>query len=123
MLTDFRPGASVKVYRNLHKKCFSIVDRKTRRVIAHRYSVVILGASFQVREAGRRRVLREKRKNVHAWITGTLAEFLPVSASGKPRRAFYDPYKVSKFVNRRTRRPIEKARVVELNRNGIFYWP
>ena len=64
----------VFVYFNLHKKCFSIKALEGAdkgRVIAHRDTVVLDGCKLLVSEAGRQRVLREKRKNVHAGVSGT----------------------------------------------------
>lgn len=58
----------VDVYYNLHKHVWSLSCRKTGRIIRHA-SVVVApkGARLVVREAGRQRVLAEKRKNVHAF--------------------------------------------------------
>ena len=64
----------VKVYRNLHKKCWSIMDPKTRRVIRHDTNVVLANVSLVVSNAGRERVLREKAKNVHAYAIGDINE-------------------------------------------------
>lgn len=62
----------VFVYRNLHNDCFSVRSVDTGRVIAHVKSVQVSDARFIVSEAGRQRVLREKRKNVHAGVEGVL---------------------------------------------------
>ena len=64
----------VFVYFNLHKKCFSIKALEGAmkgRVVAHRDNVLLFHATFKVSQAGRERVLREKRKNVHAGVCGT----------------------------------------------------
>lgn len=65
----------VFVYFNLHKKVWSIKalegDRKGR-VIGHADCVFLEDINPKVSEAGRQRVIREKRKNVHAGIVGTL---------------------------------------------------
>ena len=60
----------VFVYYNLHKHKWSVKDVKTGRVIGHHYDVSLYNAKFKVSEAGRTRVLKEKRKNVHAYIQG-----------------------------------------------------
>ncbi len=65
----------VEVYWNFHRKLFSIraaEGREKGRVIAHAYHVTLWGAEFRVSAAGRERVRREKRKNVHAVVRGTL---------------------------------------------------
>jgi hypothetical protein len=60
----------VEVYYNLHKKCFSI--RHKGIVISHANTVKLADVTFVVRKAGRERVLREKKKNVHAFVRGNL---------------------------------------------------
>ena len=110
----------VFVYFNLHKKCFSIKalegDRKGR-VVAHSTTVLLEGCKFKVSEAGRQRVLREKRKNVHAGVTGTWInadrvescyEFLSMVG----RQVSYNPYKYSSFIIKATEQTVDKADVV-----------
>jgi hypothetical protein len=63
----------VRVYRNITKNCWSIKSEDEelgQRVIGHAQSVILGIGSFKVSEAGRDRVRKEKRKNVHAWVTG-----------------------------------------------------
>lgn len=38
------------------------------KVIAHKHNIIGFDCEFRVSEKGRQRVLREKRKNVHAYI-------------------------------------------------------
>jgi hypothetical protein len=110
----------VFVYFNLHKKCFSIKalegDRKGR-VVAHSNTVLLESCKFKVSEAGRQRVLREKRKNVHAGVTGTWInadrvescyEFLSMVG----RQVSYNPYKYSSFIIKATEQSVDKADVV-----------
>jgi len=72
----------VEVYRNLNNGRLSIRDAKTKLVLAHADVVTLTEVTFHVSEAGRQRVLRDKRKNVHAVVRGTLFDFLSA-----------DPYK------------------------------
>jgi hypothetical protein len=65
----------VKVYRNLHKSCWSVVALKgdyAGKVIAHADEVQLTHANFKVSEAGRQRVLAERQKNIHAFVSGDL---------------------------------------------------
>lgn len=62
----------VRVYWNLHRACWSVQDARTRRVIGHANQLLIREARFTVSEAGRQRVLRERKKNVHAFVVGEL---------------------------------------------------
>lgn len=62
------PITGVDVYFNLHKRVWSCRCRKTGRVVRHSPVVIAPhGAGLIVREAGRLRVLAERRKNVHAF--------------------------------------------------------
>ncbi len=112
----------VFVYFNLHKKCFSIKALEGAmkgKVIAHRDTVVLENCKFKVSEAGRQRVLREKRKNVHAGVTGVwtesvrdTADFDALSVTG--RQVTYNPYKYAQFVIKATEQPIGLADVVAM---------
>jgi hypothetical protein len=62
----------VEVYRNLHNGKMSIRDAKTKLVLGHADQVFLHDAFFKVSQAGRARVLREKKKNVHAVVEGIL---------------------------------------------------
>ena len=125
----------VFVYFNLHRKLFSIKalegDMKGR-VIAHRHTVLINDATFKVSEAGRQRVIREQRKNVHAGVSGTwinvdagrgLHSFVIINGSA----ITYNPYKYNTFVHLYGEHPITSARLVALTvseskRASIHTW-
>ena len=110
-------GREVDVYFNLHKRVFSLRDRKTRRVIAHAESVELEGCEFRVSQAGRRRVLKEQRKNVHAVIRGVVKRIDAQHWNSHWRDAVavvYNPYKYDSFVVERSKRPIQEARRVQL---------
>jgi hypothetical protein len=92
-------GQRVRVYWNLHKHTFSIQDTQSGLVIGHSKQVEIDDAAFVVRQAGRQKVLETKRKNVHAFVVGTL-----VSTDAAQRdvddltELTYNPYKYDSFV-------------------------
>lgn len=84
----------VFVYFNLHRKLWSVkaLDGKARgKVIAHCERVIVRGASFKVSEAGRQRVLREGRKNVHAGIVGELEAYTGYPTPANPTASLF-PY-------------------------------
>lgn len=85
------------VYWNVHRKCWSFRDLKTRRVVIHAATLALVDCTLHVSEAGRQRVLRERRKNVHAVIRGTLVDALQ-EAPGTP--ITYNPYRNETFVSR-----------------------
>lgn len=113
----------VFVYFNLHKKVWSVKalsGPNKGRVVAHLDRLVLDDCAFKVSEAGRQRVLREKRKNVHAGVVGTLtddqADFAGVAVT-------YNPYKYNSFVTRNDEQPIHKARIVVLNGRSVSAVP
>ena len=117
-----------KVYFNLHKKCFSVValeGENKGRVIAHRQSIILHDVEFKVSEAGRQRVIREQRKNVHACCVGRWEgemgenSTLPMSTK-KPQPVTYNPYKYSSFVCKETEQPIYQAKVALLKDKQIL---
>lgn len=116
----------VKVYRNITKGCYSIQDKKTRLVIAHAGSVYLKDAIFRVSEAGRQRVLREKRKNVHAFVEGWAVDDLPYEDARVRGGTFddnyrvrYNPYHNKQFVDTKGR-ALKRAGVVLLTPKGVF---
>lgn len=117
----------VAVYRNLHKGCWSVRDRSTGRVVAHMDQVVVSGCTFRVGKAGRQRVLKEGRKNVHAFVHGTLMLDSPNKLEGSWKeggrwvRVTYDPYASDTFVTLPRRKPVETASAVVLLSDGAVY--
>ena len=85
----------VLVYRNLRKMCFSVMDRKTRRVTRHVDTITLRDVRFLVSQAGRRRAVREKQRNVHAFVCGTPCE-AEVDCNVK---LWYNPFMVDGFVD------------------------
>ena len=97
----------VKVYFNLHKKVFSVVDNKTKKVVRYSNGLSLNDATFKVSKAGRERVLKERRKNVHAYVIGEddLNYCIPSDAT----EVTYNPYLYNSFVEKDTKKPISKA--------------
>jgi hypothetical protein len=103
----FRPDEPVQVYWNLHRSLYSVKQRGL--VVGHTESIQLENASFRVSEAGRQRVLKEKRKNVHATVVGTIVE-----AERAGERVSYNPYKYQTFVWADSEEPVLKAALVSL---------
>jgi hypothetical protein len=86
----------VDIYRNLHKKgiTYSVRDSVSKRVLFYTSNITLKDVSFLVNPKGRERVLKEKRKNVHAFIRGTVD-----TSGGTPsgKLITYNPYKSDKF--------------------------
>jgi hypothetical protein len=111
-------GAKVEVYWNLHKKVFSVRARSGEhrgRVIAHVDRFTLVNATFAVSEAGRKRVLAEQRKNVHAFVRGEWAE----QTNARMSKVTYNPYRYETFVRASDETPIlESAMVSGIASNG-----
>lgn len=94
----------VYVYRNLHKDCWSVKALEGEhkgRVIYHAQNVTLSDCTFKVSKAGRERVLRERRKNVHAGVVGQLGRInVPLSYMPQMTAVTYNPYKYESFVRK-----------------------
>jgi hypothetical protein len=136
-------GKKVMVYYNLHKHTFSITHNGLVKMYAD--YVKLSDVTFKVREGGKEKVRDEKRKNVHAFVIGTLVDYkeypsedLPTASSSKV--ITYDPYKYDSFVYKDGSEPIYNAKeieminqpsnkifqineIVSLNEEGISYQP
>lgn len=86
----------VKIYYNLHKHCLSVLHKTKKgwRLKEHRQSINLCDVKFTVNETSRQRVIREKRKNVHAFIEGTEVNEIPELTY----KVTYNPYKYSNFM-------------------------
>lgn len=114
------------VYFNLHSKLWSVKCRKSGHVKAHAGVVSFpWPVSFVVSEAGRERVLREQRKNVHAYVRGSGPTLYGqedaagwdqfacnMVKAGLATRVSYNPYKGPTFYNVNTGLPVNVADAV-----------
>lgn len=94
-------GMPVEVYWNLHKHVFSVRSRETGRVLGHCDDINLADVTFRVSQAGRRRVVTEKRKNVHAFVRGVIAsdEMHLRGPIETYTRARYNPYESGHFMD------------------------
>lgn len=106
----------VHVYRNLHRSAYSV--RLNRYVIRHCDDIVLQNAKFVVQPAGRARVLREKRKNVHAYISGVVTNHVDIPSEAISVR--YCPYDAETFVKTDDNEPVFSAKIVWLTSKGAF---
>ena len=95
------------VYFNLHNRKWSLKavkngPRGRGRVSGHARTIHLMGVTAKVSEAGRLRVIREKRKNVHAGLIGTVCEVVDIETfriTDKTPRIRYNPYQGPHFVD------------------------
>lgn len=111
----------VFVYFNLHKKCWSVKALEGERkglVIAHANELALEHCQFKVSEAGRQRVLAERRKDVHAGVVGYVSEGFDPGLCTNP--ISYNPYKAGHFYNKVTDEPVFHASKVWLINRTVF---
>lgn len=109
----------------------------TRAVVGHCESVLMHDATFAVQPAGRAKVLRDKRKNVHAFVRGEIDRFNLVGAAPviggwwepvinsimtDPNmvEVTYNPYKFDSFVDKNTLTPVRQADRVYIVGKSIY---
>ena len=113
----------IYVYRNLHKNGYSI--KQQNKVVAHAKRLCIRDCEFVVNEYGRQRVLKEKQKNVHAFIKGYYTTSGMGTAADKndlPVEITYNPYKNTSFVTKNfcpENLPIKGARFCIADENNV----
>jgi hypothetical protein len=114
----------VFVYYNLHKKVFSIKALEGQHkglVIEHASEVTLHNVQFRVSQAGRARVLKEQRKNVHAGVVGQwFGTVDPAVRDTSDIAITYNPYKYSSFVYLDGEQPIFTAEQAYLVNRKIF---
>tara|TARA_R100001224_G_scaffold28522_1_gene15547 strand:- start:11 stop:406 length:396 start_codon:yes stop_codon:yes gene_type:complete len=103
----------VEVYWNLHQRLWSVRCVETGRVINHSQRLRLKDVTWVVQPAGRARVLKQQRKNVHAFARGTLVQDVQTWSSFSSwdgvRSVMYNPYKHTSFVYCDDEGPIKQS--------------
>ena len=117
----------VEVYRNLRypNRTWSVKSARTKRVIARRELVLIKDATLVVRESGRQRVIKERRKNVHAAIVGTWTRDKKIikrilKKKNQMKHVTYNPYEYNLFTETTTLLPVVVAGWALLDSEGLW---
>ena len=122
----------VKVYKNLHKNCYSVKASEGQfknKVIFHASSLTLSDVSFKVYENGRKRTIKEKQKNVHAFIEGYLESMIVLKGRSiypstidytKGDRLSYNPYRFPYFYVCHSLEPIYNCETILLDSEGIW---
>jgi len=121
----------VFVYWNIRRGLWSIKDIEPGstaygKVIDRSPTVLLRDVQGKVSEAGRQRVLRERRKNVHAGIVGTLYDYrqandIAKACWGVGDRITYNPYKYERFVHTVDESPFEGSDYALLTADRAVY--
>ena len=135
-------GDRVEVYRNLHKDCFSVrllrpmYGRSSSRwglkgTVTNYFedcmTLYLRNVKFAVQPAGRDKVRREGKKNVHAFVRGIVLkwnnEYGETFKDECTQIAQYDPYKFDTFVTQAWSPnpcPIYKANKVTITEGKVY---
>lgn len=122
----------IECYFNLHKHCLSY--RPIGGKVRHAGALVLECPRFTVQPAGRERVRREGRKNVHAFVRGlmiglyepgTKLEDLDTAMNADPdwSRVTYNPYKYESFVWADTEEPVLRGSLAVVHGRTIWAKP
>jgi len=119
-------GKKVMVYYNLHKHTFSVSYKN--KIVMYADYVKLKNVEFRVRQGGKEKVRDEMRKNVHAFVIGTLMDFCTFPCENLPDEPnenviTYNPYKYDSFVRKNSEEPIYDANEVEMinSKNKVFF--
>ena len=122
---QINPAKPVFVYKNLHKDCWSV--KQDGLVKLHTNDITLYDCEFKVSKVGRYRVLKEKRKNVHAGVRGYIEHW--VGGIGKmsweechstAEAVTYNPYKYKTFVFKGNEEPITSSTAVKMKHNLVL---
>jgi hypothetical protein len=78
---------------------FSVQHKTSKgwRLWRHLSEICLKNVELKVYESGRKRVIKEQKKNVHAYIIGDLVGNCGFVGGGKKRPISYNPYKCKQF--------------------------
>lgn len=115
----------LRVYRNLHKGNFSvqsyIQDKSGYRVTDRVTSAILEDCSFRVYEAGRQKVLRERRKNVHAYVEPKSYRHIQGEVDVTNfREIYYNPYEHDSFVYKDTKKTVVSVSRILTYNNKLY---
>jgi len=116
---DPRGATRVAVYRHLPRAMFSVraIDGPdSGRVLAHSVRLGLRGAQMVVNERARLKIAAGNPKDVHAWVTGTLAAV----SLNDPVRITYRPCERGEFFVAETGQPIATAAAVAFLGTQVF---
>ena len=117
-----QPGQKVDVYRNLNTGNFSILCNKSKKVLAHAETVQISYCTCHVQKSGREKTITEKRKRVHAWISGTYISTDNVRRADLTEEVHYNPYLNESFVTS-ANEPVERLPLAHFEGDRVYSQP
>jgi len=114
-----------RLYRNLHRGNFSIQSyiqhKRGYRVTDRGNSILLEECNFKIYETGREKVIREKRKNVHAYVEYAGYRHIKGGVDvSNLREIYYNPYEFESFVYKDTLKKVDKVSRVLAYDNKLF---
>lgn len=105
----------VEVYRNLNKKGRWYSIRQNGLVVAHCTSCTLKNCTFHVSQKVSERVKKTKKREVHAWIKGTIVDksFMPCK-----KKVVYNPY-INYYFKYRAKKVL-KANMCKIYNTGVY---
>lgn len=107
----------VRVYWNLHKHCYSVMEASTGRVVQHANAVMLRDVRYTVQPAGHARTIREGRKCVHAFIDGRIVNNVLIDPL-HARKVTYNPQRGPHWTDKETGQIVKTAAAVRATTNG-----
>jgi hypothetical protein len=95
-------------------------------VVGHAKDLFLDASEFRVRKGGRKKVIKDKRKNVHAFVIGNIVSLSSygkddVGAGYSYRQVKYNPYKNETFVYADTGEPCLNANIVMMREDRTVW--
>lgn len=94
---------------------------QNRLVVAHTNHIVLKDVKMKVNQKGRAKVLKEKRKNVHAFLQGIITDD-ESALTLTQKELFYNPYEVASFSDKTTLEAVSEALYVCISANGKMFY-
>jgi len=117
-----QPGQKVDVYRNLNTGNFSIRCNKSKKVLAHATTVQITSCTCHVQRNGREKTIVEKRKRVHAWISGIYVSSDNERGAELTKEVHYNPYLYESFVTSAAE-PVDRLPLAHFEGDRVYSIP
>ena len=113
-------GKHVHAYRNLHipGRYWSIREVGSTKIGWRLPEILLFEVDLRVQPAGRKRAVDSKIRNVHAYISGTVAVEEPTDSKWIP--ATYRPFDGCGSFQLLTGEPISHCKWAWLNSKGLF---
>lgn len=118
------PDQPVRVIRNWKRNCYTILQNGVPKASAKQ--VRLADVEFRIRPSGRDRMLRERKRNVHAYAIGRLIDFTypdedRVLEKIHGRTVSYSPYGKAAFMDIESNTPVTVAETVHFGEDGVVY--